>query len=148
MNSLLLLIIPNKCHSLEVFHRAVHIWGVEGGGHVEMDYAGSSWVTVFVEWSNVGKRKGYARVRSEAGTDSTLNFTCEKLNGVQPASVWIGAKNRSGDQSLLGEISALEIYEGLGEESLPQGIRNLLINDQLMFYLLSKKRLSRKRKLS
>ena len=115
---------------------AVRIWGVD----VQMDYASSSWVTVFVEWSNVGRRKGYARVRSEAGTDSTLTFTCQKLNDLQPDSVWIGTNNRSGEKALHGEIAALEIYEGLGEVSLPQGIRDLLISDQLMYYPLSRKR--------
>ena len=122
---------------------AIRIWGTEDS-FIQVDYAGSSWVTVFVEWSNVGRRKGYARIRSEAGTDTKLYFTCQKLKDMQVANIWIGAKNKSGENSLVGEISALEIYEGLGKESLPQGIRDIMISDQLMFYPYS----SRKRKAS
>ena len=96
---------------------------------------------MFVEWSNVGRRKGYARVRAGA-TDSKFTFPCEKLDDLQFRDMWIGAKTVKGEKALYGELAALEVYRGSGKANLPQGIRDMIIQDQLMFPS------SRKRKAS
>ena len=112
----------------------VRIWGVWDVGYVDVSYKGSEWVTVFVEWSNADEHKGCARIVSEAGTDHRISFTCQTLDPIQPTTVYLGAKSKSGEKPLHGEISALEIYKGEGRVSLPEGISNIMVTDQLMYY--------------
>ena len=111
---------------------SIRVWGADNGGlPIQIPYPEGSWVTVFVEWSNKGKRVGSVNINNK---QSVTKFNCQILDDLQTANIWIGAKE-NGEQSMHGALAALEIYGGeriIEESKLPKELKNLIIRDQMV----------------
>ena len=114
-------------------NRALRIWGVDDGGgrpFVHVPYPKGSWVTVMVEWSNIGKRVGSLNINNG---QTIKTFTCRKLDATLDEPTWIGA-TKLGSQAMHGDLATLEIYvnESVDEPKLPDSLKQLIIRDQLI----------------
>ena len=111
----------------------IRVWGKEHNPpFVPVSYPRGSWVTVFVEWSNIGDRLGSIDVNNG---QSITKFICDELDPARVGSdIMIGG--RSFGESVLmgmkGDLAALDIYAGDKESTLPDYLKALIINDQMV----------------
>ena len=113
----------------------IRVWGkAHGNGlpFVHVSYPKGSWVTVFVEWNNIGDRLGSVDIND--GQTHTI-FTCEEMDPSRVSTdVRIGSNRGAGRivQGMDGDLAALEIYAGDGESKLPEYLKKLIIRDQMV----------------
>lgn len=111
----------------------IRIWREDGGPpFVHVSYPKGSWVTVFVEWSNIGDRLGSVNINNG---QSLTPFTCEELDATKvDDDVLIGAHltGKSIVQGMVGDLAALEIYASTGQSKLPDYLKQLIIHDQMV----------------
>ena len=94
-------------------------------------YPQGSWVTILIQWSNVGKRIGCVDVNSTA---SSVYFICEKLDDPKRVTndMVIGGYlfYKKLEMGMKGELAALDMYAGDGDVMLPDYLKELIINNQ------------------
>ena len=106
----------------------------ENGGplFVHVSYPKGSWVTVLIEWSNIGDRVGSININNG---QSITNFTCEELDPTKVHNdVLIGGKlsGHTITQAMHGDLAALEIYASAEHSKLPDYLKKLIIQDQMV----------------
>ena len=114
---------------------SIRVWGKDHGDgppFVHVSYPKGSWVTVFVEWNNIGDRLGSVDINN--GQTHTT-FTCEKLDASKVSNdVMIGANmiGETIEQGMNGDLAALEIYASDKDSKLPDYLKNIIMRDQMM----------------
>ena len=113
----------------------IRVWGKDhrdGPPFVHVSYPKGSWVTVFIEWNNIGDRLGSVDINN-GQTQKT--FTCEELDASKVSSDIMIGGNMSGEaivQGMVGDLAAVEIYAGDKESKLPDYLKQLIIQDQMV----------------
>ena len=109
----------------------IRVWGRQTDDDQDLPflpikYPKGSWVTILIQWSNIGKRIGSVDVNN---TGSSHHFVCEKLDSNRVSNdMMIG--DRFMARGMNGDLVALDMYAGEGEEMLPDYLKHLIINDQ------------------
>ena len=89
-------------------------------------------MTGLIEWSNIGDRVGSININNG---QSITNFTCEELDPAKVHNdVLIGGK-LSGQyitQAMHGDLAALEIYASAEHSKLPDYLKKIIIQDQMV----------------
>ena len=106
----------------------------ENGGppFIHVSYPKGSWVTILIEWSNIGDRVGSININNG---QSLTNFTCEKLDATKVNDdVLIGGKLTGHyiTQAMHGDLAALEIYASTEHSKLPDYLKKVIIRDQMV----------------
>ena len=127
----------NQLRALTATKSRIRVWD----RHVDDDqnlpflsikYPQGSWLTVLIEWSNIGERLGSININNG---QSLAAFTCAKLDSTKANNdVIIGANMSGGSivQGMHGNLAALEIYAGTGQSKLPDSLKQLIIQDQMV----------------
>ena len=116
-------------------NKEIRIWGVKNDEKkylpIPHKTKRTEWTTMFVEWSNINGNQGSYTLN----TKKELTFTCADIGGSTISGISIGARVE-GDATLLqpfkGAISSLEIYTTTQENGLPNALKHLIINSQLI----------------
>ena len=124
----------------------IRVWGRESDDNqdlpfLQIKYPQGSWVTILIQWSNVGKRIGCVDVNSTA---SPVHFICEKLDDPKRVSndMVIGGRlfYKKFEMGMKGELVALDMYAGDGDEMLPDYLKELIINNQKVRTTLTRRK--------
>ena len=112
----------------------IRVWGKDhtSGGRpfVQVNYPKGTWVTAFIEWSNVGDRAGSVNINNG---EIVTSFTCEKLDATKVSNDARIGSNMAGAeivQGMCGDFAAMEIYAS--ETRIPDYLKKLIIQDQII----------------
>ena len=125
----------------------IRVWGREFDDDnqdlpfLPIKYPQGSWVTILIQWSNAGKRIGCVDVNSTA---SSVHFICEKLDDPKRVSndMVIGGRlfYKKLEMGMKGELAALDMCTGDGDEMLPNYLKELIINNQKVRTTLTRRK--------
>ena len=115
----------------------IRVWGRQTDEDQDLPflpikYPLGSWVTVLIEWSNIGERLGSININNG---QSVTTFTCDKLDATEVNNDLMIGANISWEsilQGMDGDLAALEIYAGTGQSKLPDYLKQLIIQDQMV----------------
>ena len=127
------LVDDGQYRALSATSSRLRVWGRQTDDDQELPflpikYPQGSWVTVLIQWSNIGKRIGCVDVNNTA---SSIHFNCEEQEQVSN-DLLIGGRlfQENLEMGMSGDFVALDVYTGDGDDMLPDYLKELIINNQ------------------
>ena len=134
------LVDDGQYRALSATSSRLRVWGRQTDDNqdlpfVSIKYPQGSWLTILIQWTNVGKRIGCVDVNN---TTSSIHFNCEEQEQVSN-DMLIGGRlfQENLEMGMRGDFAALDLYTGEGDDMLPDYLKELIINNQKVKSILT-----------